>query len=521
MAISVSSQPSAQTVVAGINDFTFSNIQLDASQSGEDVRFSSIPLKITFTGGAASLLDNCQLFDGTTSLNSSDVVSSSDLSGNATASDETFTLDNALTVSKGTVKTLAVKCNISGSATTSSSFNWGIQASPSIAVTGVTSSNDVTEVVTANVGPVMTISSAGSLVISNSPSTPSLTIAAASSAGVTANVATFRATNEAINLERVGLKLTNTASSSAADLVKVSIYDGATKVGEATFTGTSLFATSTLSQAVNLPKDQDKDLTVKVDLAAIGTNEPGVQGHLIAVDVDTNSTNTQGSGLSSGTKINASGSTSASGIRMFKSYPILAADTLSSNGVADGRLMRFKVTANSAGPVGLLKFTVTLATSSALVTNVNVFGFTDSAYSQPVSGLTGSGQLLVTNRCASGCTSNAPALEFYAQTAAGATTTIQVPAGGTRYFEVRGTVTAVASATSYSVTATLDGDSAFPSLAASTFMGNEATVDADTNDDFIWSPNATTTSLVSHIDWTNGFTLQGLPSSGLIQTRSN
>jgi len=523
LALSVSSQPSAQTIVSGLNGFTFSNIQLDASQSGEDVRFSTIPLKITATGDSTNLTA-CQLFDGTTGLNTgSNVVNPTNVQGYA-ASDVTFTLDQSLTIPKGTVKTLAVKCNLSGSATSSSTFKWGLSASPSITVTGITSSNDVTETVTANVGPTMTIASAGSLTITNSPSTPSLSISAAGSTGVTANVVTFRSTNEAVNLERIGLTLTNSASSSAADLVKVSIYDGATMVGEAVFTGSSTNATSTLSSFdaddkpinfVELPKDQDKDLTIKVDLANIGTNQSGTQGHLIAVNVDGNS-NTQGSGLSSGTKIDASGSTSASGIRVFKSYPILALDTLPASGIADGRLMRFKVTANSSGPVGLLKFSTTISTTSASVTNVNIFGFTDSSYSQPVSGVTNSGQLMAANRCTSGCTSN-PTLEFYAQTSAGATTTIQVPASGTRYFEVRGTVTG--SATTYSITTTLDGDSAFPSLAA--FMGNEATIDADANDDFIWSPNATTTSLVSHVDWTNGFTIQGLPSSGLIQTRSN
>lgn len=511
LALSVSSQPAAQTIVSGLNGFTFANIQLDASQSGEDVRFSTIPLAITATGDATNLTA-CQLFDGSTALNTgSNVVNPTNTQGYA-GSDVTYTLDQSLTVPKGTVKTLAVKCNLSGSATSSSTFKWGLSASPSITVTGVTSSNDVTETVTANAGPLMTIASAGTLAITNSPSTPSLSIASAGTTGVLANVVTFRSTNEAVNLERIGLTLTNSASSSAADLVKVSIWDGGTKVGEAVFTGASVNATSTLDQSVNLPKDQDKDITVKVDLANIGTNEAGTQGHLIAVDIDGNS-NTQGSGLSSGTKISASGSTSAAGIRMFKSYPVLALDTLPSSGVADGRLMRFKVTANSAGPVGLLKFTTNLSTTSATVTAVNIFGFTDSSYSQPISGVTGSGQLMASNvnPGLSGL------VEIYAQTAAGATTTIQVPAGGTRYFEIRGTVTGTD--TTYSVTSTLQGDSAYPSLAA--FMGTETLVDADANDDFIWSPNATTTSLVSHLDWINGFTVQGLPSSGLIQTRSN
>jgi hypothetical protein len=70
---------------------------------------------------------------------------------------------------------------------------------------------------------------------------------------------------------------------------------------------------------------------------------------------------------------------------MFKSYPTLALDTLGSTGVADGRLMRFKITASNSGSVGVSQFNMTVSTTSATVTNLQLFGFTDSAYSQPVS----------------------------------------------------------------------------------------------------------------------------------------
>jgi hypothetical protein len=95
---------------------------------------------------------------------------------------------------------------------------------------------------------------------------------------------------------------------------------------------------------------------------------------------------------------------------------------------------------------------------------------------------------------------------------------LQIPAGSTYYFEVRGTVAGVASG--YSLTTTVEGDSAYASLASGVMMGLEATIEADSNDDFIWSPNATTTSGVAHIDWANGYQISGLPSSGLSDTLS-
>ena len=91
-------------------------------------------------------------------------------------------------------------------------------------------------------------------------------------------------------------------------------------------------------QQLFFPKDADKDLTVKVDFAQIGTGFTGVQGDLIAIDADTNGTNTQGTGVGSGSTIDATGSTAVSGIRLFKSFSTFAAGSIGSTGVADGSL---------------------------------------------------------------------------------------------------------------------------------------------------------------------------------------
>lgn len=490
LAISMSSSPAAQNIVAGSQGVTFANVQLDASQSGEDVRFSSVVLTHTGTGDI-SKITGLQLFDGATALNTgSNVVTS--------ATSTTITFNQTLTVAKNTVKTLALKGNVSSSA--ANTFKWNIATAPT--TTGVTSGSTVTPtgVATAS-SATMTIAS-GSLVVSTSPSSPSYAIAAAGSTGNTAAVVRFRATNEAVNLARLGLKLTNTASSSASDLVQVSIWDGATQVGTAVFTGTNTNATSTFPSAVVLPKDADKDLTVKVDFAQIGSGYTGVQGDLIAIDADTNGTNTEGTGVGSGSTIDATGSTSVSGIRLFKSFPTFALGTISSTGVADGKLMRFTVTANANGGVGIDQFKFAVATTSVTLSNINLFGYTDSGYSSPISGFT-SGQIATSNTTAHTGT-------FTIDPSA----VINIPAGTTYYFEARATATA--GATTYSVTTTLNGDSSYPSLAAN--MGTSAGV-ASSN--LVWSPNATTTSSATHVDWTNGYGVAGLPSSGLIQTRSN
>lgn len=497
LAVSVSTTPAAQSIVAGSQGVTFANYQFDASQSGEDVRFSSLAL--TNTGGNAGAT-SCQLFDGSTALNTgSNVVTTS-------GATNTFTLDSQLVIPKGTVKTLALRCNVTSSAT--GTFQWGITSGQigAIAVSGVTSSNSVTATGNTGAGQVMTVGT-GALVVATDSSSPSYTVGAAGSTGTTAGVFRFRASNEAVNLNRLGLRLT---SGSSSDLVSVSIWDGATQVGTAVFTGGSSFATSTFATPVVLPKDTDKTLTVRVDLAMVGTSQSGTQGALIAVDFNgADSTGTQGTGSGSGNTINATGSTSVAGVRLFKSFPTLALDTLGSTGIADGRLTRFRVTANAAGSIGISQFRFAVSTTSATVTNIQLFAYNDSAYSNPISGQGTSGQIGSTVSTAV----NGTAFAINPTT-----NPVQVSAGATVYFELKASISGVT--TGSSVVTTVLGDSAYPTNLTPGFSVATSTALTGANN-FVWSGNATTTSTASHVDWSNGFGLPGFSASGLIQTRSN
>ncbi|MBA3733136.1 peptidoglycan-binding protein [Patescibacteria group bacterium] len=498
LAVSVSATPSAQSIVAGAQAVLLANYQFDASQSGEDVRFSS--LQVTNTGSNSTGLTSCQLFDGATALNTgSNVVTT--LAGSAT-----FTFDQQLVVPKGTVKTLALKCNVSSSAT--GTFILGITGTQvtAMTVTGVSSSGTVVATGATATGQTMTVGT-GALVVSTDSSSPSYTVVAGGSTGNVAGAYKFRASNEAVNLNRVSLKLT---SGAASDVVQVTIWDGGTQVGTAVFTGNSLYATSTFSSSVVLPKDTDKVLTVKVDLAAIGTSQPGTEGSLVKVDFNgSDSTGTQGTGAGSGNTINATGSTAVAGVRMFKSFPTLALDTLGSTGLADGKLMRFKVTANANGSVGVSQFKFTVSTTTAVVTNIGLYAYTDAAYASAISGQGTSGQI------GSNVTTATNGTAFAISPS---TNPVQVSAGQTLYFELRASVSGVT--TGASVVTTLLGDSAY--LTNLTAGYNVATSSAATStSNFVWSGNATSTAGLFDVDWSNGYGLPGLSASGLIQTRSN
>jgi len=514
LAITVSSAPSAQTITAGTGK-TFANYQFDASQSGEDVRFSSIPLQLTYAGTPGAVgtsMSACQLYDGTTPLNTgSNVVNGSTV---VTPQPKTFTLDQPLTITKGTVKTVTLKCNLANTVA-GNTFSWGIAASPSITVTGVTSSNDVTETVVASVGATQTIG-AGALTVAKDSSSPSYAVVAGGSTGVNLGSLRFHAANEAITLERVAFQLTNTASSSPASLVQVTLWDGAIPVGTVTFTGNNYNATSTLTGTFTVPKDGDKIMTLKGDLGTVGTGlATSSSGALVAVDFDgLDIGGTRGTGVDSGTTINtanaASPDTAMDGVRIMKSYPTLARIALNSATLiaqAGIDLYRFSVTANSTGDVAMNKVLVNVATSSdsvangtTTVTNLLVKAYTDSGFSSIVPGYT-DGQVVAT---ITGLVENG-------NTTAALSSVLTIPAGATRYFRVVGDISNAGGTTGSAgtVTTKIVGDTAYPSLAS--LMGQYATGVGN----FVWSPVSTTTAVTTNLDWTNGYQLSGLPSGGM------
>jgi hypothetical protein len=508
VAVTVSATPAAQNVVAGAQGFVFANYQFDGTASGEDVRFNSLALQYTHSNADGSLLTSCKVMDGSTVLNASNPVNP--LAAHVSGADVTITLDSGgLVVPKGTVKTVSVACNISSAAT--GTFNLGLQTLP--VGTGLTSGTSATVTKTNAVGQTMTVTSAGTLTVSKDSSSPSYAIAAAGGTDVTLGVLKFEATNEEITLNKLSLQLTNTASSSASDLVKVTLWDGTTKVGEALFAGSATTTNVSLYGSFVIPKDGTKLMTVKADLSEIGTGKAGTQGALVAVDYDgDDAANTQGSGAASGATVASASATDTAfdGVRVFRSFPVLAKDTVSTNTLNNGTmsLLRFKVTADAAGDVGLDEFELSIATSGTALTvsGVNVYAYTNSSYSSAVAGVSAGGKLSAADQSAA-----TGVVTIDIQTSGAADTALQIPAGATRYFDVRGTVASAAAGDS--VSTQLVGDPAFTAHGA--LMGTALQVDGDVNDSFIWSPNATGTSALTTNDWTNGYGLTGLPGTGM------
>jgi len=540
LAVSVSPNPPAQTIVAGLKGFTFANYVLDATASGEDLRITQIQPQINLgQSNSADDLTNCQMFDGSTPLNTgSNIVNPAD--ADASGKDYSVNFDSPLIVSKGTVKTLTWKCDTTATTTTPASsytFKWNIEGvDANVAVSGVTSGQSVAETYPAGTiaGQVITLTKGGSLVVALDASSPAVRLGLANTVDNVLSVLRLTATTEPINVTQIGLQLGGVASNTPQDLVKVTLWDGSTKVGEGVFS--SDFATVTVS-GLTVPANSDKAVTIKGDFAAIGTSDPARPGHRVRVEYDGDAADsagnaTRGVGASSGVTIYATGSDTASqGVIIYKATPKVAKLSLPSTKLVNATipLYRFSVTAPSTGSVGLYKFSFKVATSTQgvptfAVTSLQVRGYSDAAFSQPA--YANSGLLNSAAMGAKFAGSDIWEIYFDPIGQAGTKEAIQVPAGATRYFELTGTV-ANMSATSSSVMVDLEGDASNGSApdSADNWLGSSAgnyafattaaVVDSYADNDFIWSGNSTTTSGVGHYDWSNGFVVEGLPSTNL------
>ncbi len=610
-----------QTVVAGVSNYWFTTYVLDASGSGEDIRVNSLKLVLTASSSnTADDLTNCQLYKGATVLNTgSNIVnpSNSDAAGGV---EKTFSLDSSLIIAKGTIMQLDMKCNIVSGANGSGTWQFGVtDVDASLNATGVTSGQTVDgsdSISGTDAGRSIAVVSSGTLAYATDPSSPSLKWAQAGSADNTLAVFRFNATNEDIRIDKIGLQMATStlssatmASNSPSDVSKVTVWDGSTKVGEAVFSSTD-YATATLnlSSAVIVAKNSQKLLTVKADIAGIYISGPARPGHLVLVNYDASSSsncaggvNTScqrgavGVGMSSGVAVGSGGSDSATnGARIARAVPTVTKLALASqkfSNTTGNALYKFKVSAPAGtNGVGLYKFGFNIATNTSsvvelpdsvdggvvdptfnndfMVTNLKLYCYSDSSFSQPSCGswdnsglLNAGGFGIMTGNAGdiaptATSTDNAdivnqadPDMDFDVffnptDSAQGSTQeAIRVPAGETRYFVLKGDVTGASSTPSIAVK--MNGDATLAGLndiasddvdgdpldytsqgdnwntGRYVFATTASNVDAWDDDQFIWSGNSTnTTQDVADYDWMNGFMIPGLSNSDVGDTET-
>lgn len=348
-----------------------------------------------------------------------------------------------------------------------------------------------------------TTSTAGTLTIGTDPSTPVYQIVSGGSTGVTVGAYRVRANGESIQLTKATLVL-NFDTAQSGDVTQYYVYSGSTLLGTGVMTNGNNTAYVTFASPLVILKDGLATLTLKADIAPIGTTQPGHSGSLVKVMM----TEVSGTGATSGSSIKTTqydgGWNDYAGVRIFKSYPTVALAPLPSTGLEDGRLIRFSVTASPSGDVQVGKFSFNQSCANVSMTEGALYGYADASFSNPIPGYAAGRLAIFPGGCFSSTFNLAPVPPVSTPSP------IVIPAGQTYYFEMRGTLSGVSN--SSAITTALLGDK-FAQNAMAT--GPDAFVSGG----FVWSPDTLSVAAYTDKDWTNGYGVQGF-SGGVVQART-
>ncbi len=338
----------------------------------------------------------------------------------------------------------------------------------------------------------------GSLSVSSDQATLApIGIAASGTSAAVIGTLDFNAKLEDTLLMQVGLKLNYSEGGRSVD--QVTLWDGNTQIGAAFFVGTNTNTTCVLSTRPLIQVGQTKTITMKADLVRIGNARVNYDsGH---------PQDTYGVGAISGRNINATGATYAQGLVVFKSYPIFLPQPISNIGLGDGRLLRFAVAAHAAGDVSLGKWSFLTAGTEAALQSASLYSYTDPGFSQPITGVAPDGNI-------GGVTSvtNGAPFSVYAKTVGGDQTTIVIPAGQVRYFELRGAFAQPLTPSSALSTSVWTGSDEIVRMAF-----NYNATEVFRTGSMVWSPNSFGMSVLTDNDWFNSWLVSGI--AGVTCTR--
>lgn len=339
------------------------------------------------------------------------------------------------------------------------------------------------------------------LSVSNSVSSR---ILASGEQGVTFTNYVLDSKNSGEDVRIASLPLAYKASEgAAANLADCRMWDGSTAISNVVNPSASDNSIPfTFSESLIVPKGTSKTLALKCNTVS-GTTGKYNWGYDI-------SSSPSGSGVTSGQHVaikEPPSSVIGPAVTVYKSFPTIERLAVPTNTLSNGNkiLVRWRVNAAPQGDIRISKFTLKIATTTAKVADIDIYCYSNSSFSSVCTGLQTDGTFLTSN-AEPGIDGQ---VEITPEDASGTATTVQIPAGSNRYFEVRAMVSG--SASGASVSTQLEGDAAC--LQISGLLGTVLEVENYTHNDFIWSPG---NASLSDSQWTNGCGIQGLPSTNLL-----
>jgi len=509
----------SRSIIRGATGVGLAQVVLDASQSGEDVRISTVQIRKSVTIAPGNTINSLVLgTEASTYTTGTHVIHPS---GNTETL--SFVLDAPLIVAKGTTQLLNLYGNISTTASaggtyrfdfTTGELDWNVTTKDGVNISETLKKNIV--------GATMTVASTGTYGVGIDPSAPTEKWYPGGSTGVTVNVLRFTGLYEDMALTNLRLQVGPMGSSTAADIKAVELWDGSTlvtrKVYPAFLNGTEDFQFPTSGNgSFVIPKDSFRRMTIKVDLADIGVGQPGTAGQMVVLNYDAaDLTKQKARGMQSSAiaYANTPEDTKGTGVIMFRSVPtVQGCDQQLTQVVAGSNIIcTFNITADSAYDVAINKMTLVVATSGirSMVNNPAGFSLFDLSSGQQVGDATGSNAAYYNQRGNYSIT-NDLVVRFVDNLG------LIIPRGTTKAFILRANITTAG--VNNAVATSIVRDDARPTQVQLTGPQKQLTVTAAEAENrsqstgIIWSDfsaNAYGSHSVATRDWMNSYKVPGM-----------
>ena len=379
LTVTKNSVPTDKTVITNSQQVLLGSWQFDATNSGEDVRVTSIAVRASTT----SKVNTLTLKAGGVAQSP---VNDSPVSSNNANTTSTFALATPLVITKGTSTNIDLYGNIASNASAGEVDAWGLTdtttaTNASVVAYGVGTGNRAIVTLTANDGALLTIAAAGTLTIDLDSSAPAARKVVHGTTGVTLTEVRLKATNEAIDVTRIiarvigntsGAFFTSTNAGTYTQVAKVVLKLDGSVVGNST--GYTLGAAET---TINFERGQltipegttGKKLSILGDIVNIGTNNPGTANANITVGLRGGTAFTAtGNGSNTAATKTYNGSTGTA-LVLHKAVPSVVLETPTNKLSGSPVLHRAKISA-VGNTVGIYALSYVMNTTSGLsITN--------------------------------------------------------------------------------------------------------------------------------------------------------
>ena len=507
LTVTKNSTPTDKSVIVNSTGVLIGSWTFDASNSGEDVRVTSIAIRASTTGKVNAL-----------TLKADDVAQSpvNDAPTASANTTSTFALSDQIVITKGSSKKIDLYGNIGSNGNAGEVDAWGITSEAGVTATGVTTGNTITETVTVHYGALITFAAAGTLTVNADASTPASRLVVHGTNGVVLSEIRLKATNESINITQLQVNavdgaLTGTAAGTFAQIEKLFLKREGVIIGNVS--GYNLAAADTQINLgtgdLNIPEGTTGiKLTLLGDIVDIGTNQPGTANADVKVGLrGKNGFTAKGSSSNTAATITYTDST-GSAIILHKAVPSVVTETPGSTTLsASGALHRTSISA-VGNTVGIFRTAYTTATSSGL-TLTNLYTKLTSCGS--CGGITNGSQLSATDADGDYLVDS---IETWNLAVASAQSHgknyLAISSGSTAVVDLFATVSGIVSGSTVSTsllgdTATTTGD-----------VGGSATAAYNVNNqgNFVWSDlnldDSQAASSLTSKQWYNGYLVSGL-----------